>query len=76
MEIHNHSSHSHDVSTPEEALIMLKYMHHHNEEHTSELKSLAEQFDGEEILSLINAAAEYYNKGNDLLSEAIKKAGE
>lgn len=72
----NHHAHSHGIETPEEALILLKYMYEHNTEHTAELKELINQFDGEEIAALIRSAAEYYDKGSALLKEALKKAGE
>lgn len=60
----------------EESLILLKYMYEHNAEHTNELKELADRFYGEEIPCLINAATEFYERGNALLLRALEEAGE
>lgn len=75
MEAHNHSEHHHDASSAEEAMILLRYMYNHNKEHTAELLNITELFNDEKISLLIKSAAEYYEKGNELLSEAIEKAG-
>ena len=75
METHNHSEHHHDILSHEEAVVLLKYMYNHNKEHTAELLNATEQFNDESISSLIKSAAEYYEKGNLLLEEALKKAG-
>ena len=73
METHTHH-HDNDVHTPEEALVLLKYMFGHNTEHTAELDESAQMFGDGEISALIKSAVECYEKGNALLDEAIRKA--
>ena len=72
-------SHSHAaVSSPEEALALLRYMLSHNRHHAEELHDLAHCFD-EVSGDLIHQAVDKLGESNDLIEEAlslIENAGE
>ena len=82
--VHTHAdgtthSHSHAaVSSPEEALALLRYMLSHNRHHAEELHDLAHCFD-DVSGDLIQQAVDKLGESNDLIEEAlslIENAGE
>ena len=82
--VHTHAdgtthSHSHAaVSSPEEALALLRYILSHNRHHAEELHDLAHCFD-EVSGDLIHQAVDKLGESNDLIEEAlslIENAGE
>lgn len=74
--VHTHAdgtthSHSHaSVSSPEEALALLRYMLSHNRHHAEELHDLAHCFD-EVSGDLIHQAVDKLGESNDLIEEAL-----
>jgi len=67
--------HHHDVNSREEVTALLAYTVRHNASHTKELAQLALQLreqGSEAAASLILRAAENYEHGNALLSQALQ----
>ncbi len=73
---HTHAdgtTHSHphaSVSSPEEALALLKYMLDHNRHHAEELHELAHSFD-ELTAGMIHDAVDEMNEANTLIEQAL-----
>lgn len=62
---HNHSTHTHGHASDEEAIVLLKYMAHHNAHHAQELM--------ETVSSLSDSAAELIKEAVTLLNESTEK---
>ena len=74
MNIYRHHEHSHGGSTQDRNLVLLNYLHEHNEQHASELTELAEKLQAEgkaETAELILSAQKKFEEGNELLHEAL-----
>lgn len=72
---HNHHCHTHDHSTAEETLALLKYMAHHNAHHGEELtETIASLPDNAAVL--IKEAVELLNKSTEKINQAIKESEE
>lgn len=75
MPMHSHEHiHSSDFSDAEELRALLDFSLKHNVSHTGELNELAEklkQSGNIEAAEKILSAAEEYNKGNELLLQAL-----
>ena len=67
---HHHTS---GVQSREEAVAMLKYMAKHNSSHTAELITVSREMEkaDKEAYEKILAAVQCYEKGNDLLLQAL-----
>ena len=64
-------SHAHaTVSSPEEALALLKYMLDHNKHHAEELHDLAHSFE-EPTADLLHDAVDKMNDANALMEQAL-----
>lgn len=75
---HHHHDHPHagDASVREELIALMKYMVGHNDAHTRELAELAERVHGlgqHDAYDHILAAVKEFEKGNALLSDALKE---
>ena len=70
---HNHCGHTHDHSTDNETLALLKYMAHHNAHHAEELSETASSLSDEAAI-LIKEAVELLNKSTDKINQAIKES--
>ena len=67
---HNHHGHTHDHSSAEETIALLKYMAHHNAHHAEELMETA-AFVSESGAELIKEAVELLNKSTEKINQAI-----
>ena len=67
---HHHTS---GVQSREEAVAMLEYMAKHNSSHTAELIPISREIEkaDKEAYEKILAAVQCYEKGDDLLSQAL-----
>lgn len=67
---HHHTS---SVQSREEAVAMLEYMAKHNSSHTAELITVSRKMEKADKAAYekILAAVQCYEKGNDLLSQAL-----
>lgn len=70
---HNHHGHTHDHSSAEETIALLKYMAHHNAHHAEELMETASSFEGN-AAALIKEAVELLNKSTEKINQAIKES--
>ena len=72
---HSHEHHHHDpASKGDKTLALLSYMYDHNVQHTEELLGMADQVEEAgktTVAAKIREAAAEFNKGNDLLHEAL-----
>ena len=66
---HNHHGHTHDHSSAEETIALLKYMAHHNSHHAEELSETASAL-SEEAAILIKEAVELLNKSTEKINQA------
>ncbi|MCQ2460782.1 MAG: hypothetical protein MJ115_01375 [Clostridia bacterium] len=72
---HEHHQHN-DVAPVEELIALMKYLVGHNVEHAHELEHLAldlKESGKEDIYKQVMSAVENYNKGNDILADALSK---
>lgn len=75
-EHHHDHPYAGDADVREELIALMKYMVGHNDAHTRELADLAERVHGigqHEAYDAILAAVKEFEKGNALLSEALKE---
>lgn len=70
---HNHHGHTHDHSTDNETLALLKYMAHHNAHHAEELDETVASLPASAAL-LVKEAVELLNKSTEKINQAIKEA--
>lgn len=72
---HHEHPHTHDTAGSEDRnFILLRYMYDHNEHHAEELADLIEALKtagNAHAAELVAAALEEYQKGNELLHEAL-----
>ena len=78
---HDHEQHEHHhehgaLDSPEKLKALIDHMHQHNVHHTEELHgvahALADQGKGE-LSEKVHEAMRFYDQGNDLLAEVLKK---
>ncbi len=75
---HDHD-HEHTATPKEELVALMKYMVGHNASHARELSELAGQFKdagNDASYEKVMAAVAEFDKGNAILSEALKELGE
>lgn len=72
---HNHHGHTHDHSTDNETLALLKYMAHHNAHHAEELLETVSSL-SDKAVELIKEAVELLNKSTEKINLAIKESEE
>ncbi len=70
---HNHHGHTHDHSSAEETIALLKYMAHHNAHHAEELMETASSLDDNAAV-LIKEAVTLLNKSTEKINQAIKES--
>lgn len=71
----NHHGHTHDHSSADEIIALLKYMAHHNAHHAEELAETAASFEGNAAV-LIKEAVELLNKSTEKINQAIRESEE
>lgn len=75
-EHHHDHPHAGDANVREELIALMKYMVGHNDAHNRELSELAERVHGigqHDAYDRILLAVKEFEKGNELLSEALKE---
>lgn len=70
---HNHHGHTHDHSSDNETIALLKYMAHHNAHHAEELMETVSSLSDNAAI-LIKEAVELLNKSTDKINQAIKES--
>ena len=70
---HNHHGHTHDHSTDNETLALLKYMAHHNAHHAEELMETVSSLSDNAAL-LIKEAVTLLNESTEKINQAIKES--
>jgi hypothetical protein len=70
---HNHHGHTHDHSTDNETLALLKYMAHHNAHHAEELMETVSSLSDNSAL-LIKEAVALLNESTEKINQAIKES--
>lgn len=70
---HNHHGHTHDHSTDNETLALLKYMAHHNAHHAEELMETVSSLSDNSAL-LIKEAVTLLNESTEKINQAIKES--
>ena len=70
---HNHSEHSHNLSSAEETIALLKYMAHHNAHHAQELTETVSSL-SDRAAMLIKEAFVLLNQSTEKINQAINEA--
>lgn len=70
---HNHHGHTHDHSSAEETIALLKYMAHHNAHHAQELLETVSALSDNAAI-LIKEAVTLLNQSTEKINEAIKES--
>ncbi len=70
---HNHHGHTHDHSSAEETIALLKYMAHHNAHHADELMETVSSL-SDSAAVLIKEAVTLLNESTEKINQAIKEA--
>lgn len=70
---HNHHGHTHDHSTDNETLALLKYMAQHNAHHAEELMETVSSLSDNSAL-LIKEAVALLNESTEKINQAIKES--
>ena len=70
---HNHHGHTHDHSSAEETIALLKYMAHHNAHHAEELTETVSSLP-DNVALLIKEAVALLNESTEKINQAIKES--